>query len=176
MVLAIPFNLLFYVCVHNNLNPAGSLGMDWAAFQFFTVGKSEKRRRDRDAVVGNSAALSPPVKCRCGEHWQCLRPGRTKKKMELYWKSGWQEGDFLCNHVRFTLFNSQHNIQFLKLKCLKIINFEVRATVFAASGLLLWMVTFGMPIFQWAFNLLWKERDKCHLSETTLGFSSKNQG
>lgn len=58
MVFAIPFNLVFYDCVHNNLSPTGSLGMDGAAFLFFPVGKSKERQRERDAVAGNSAALS----------------------------------------------------------------------------------------------------------------------
>lgn len=58
MVLAIPFSLVFCDCVHNNLSPAGSLGMDGAALLVFTDGKSKQRQRDGDAVAGNSAALS----------------------------------------------------------------------------------------------------------------------
>lgn len=58
MVLAIPFNLVFYDCVSNNLSPRGLLGMDRAALPFFTAGKSKQRQRDRDAVSGNSTALS----------------------------------------------------------------------------------------------------------------------
>lgn len=121
MVFAIPFNLVFYDCVRNNLSPTGSLGMDGAAFLFFPVGKSKERQRERDAVAGNSTALSlHQWNVELGSPYSTWDRGGLRRKMGLYWKPGWQEWELLCNH----------NIQLLKVKCLKIINFEARTTVF----------------------------------------------